>query len=175
MQAIGRRERLRIELDAGVLEARVYVGEFLQQVVVRGRDHARTRIGERFEAGLRQRRTFARVGADADFVEHRERALVRLCDDPRELRDVRGKRREVLVQILRVADRGDDVIHRRDARAFRRGHEQTRARRERRQRERLHRDRLAARVRAADHEHVKALAEPHVVRDDFMRGQQRVP
>ena len=134
---------------------------------------ARARVAEHLEHRLRERRALARIGADADLVERDERARVGRAHDPREVRDVRGEGREVLAEILRVADVGEQRREGVDARARRGRHVQPRAREQHGQRERLHRDRLAARVRTRDHEHREAPPEHEVVRHR-LGAEQRV-
>jgi len=167
-------ERLGIEVEAGVLEARVDLRHLLQQPVVGRCDHARAGARERLEDGLRQRRAFARIGAVADFVEHHERAGIRRVDDPGQVGQMRGERREVLAQALGVADVGEQPVGPIDARTGRRRHVQTGARAQHGQRDGLHRDGLAAGVRARQDQHADVVAEPQIVGDRLGRREQRM-
>jgi hypothetical protein len=145
-QAIGRLERVRVELDARVGEARIDVGHLLEQAVVRGRDHARARVGERLEDRLRERGALARIGADADLVEHDQRARRR----PSRSGEIRHGPRT-------STDSARSTARRRCRRALRRGSTRAAAagtwspRAWHRERGGLHRHRLAARVRPGDH------------------------
>ena len=174
-QPIRRRQRFGIEVEAGVLEARVDLRHLLQEPVVRRHDHARAGAGERLEDRLRQRRAFAGVGAVADLVEHHERVGIRRVDDPRQVGQVRGERGEILAQALGVADVGEQAFGPVDAGAGRRGDVQAGARAQRRERHRLHRDGLAACVRAREHEDADRVAEMQVVRHRLRRLEQRMP
>ena len=73
-QAVGRRQRLEVELDRGVAHARRRVGVRLELGVVGGRGDQGARPDEVVEQGLGQGRALGRVRAGAELVEQDERA-----------------------------------------------------------------------------------------------------
>jgi hypothetical protein len=85
------------------------------------RDHPRAGVGELFEHRLGERRALARVGADADLVEGDEGAGAGAPHDLREVRDVGREGRQVLAQVLLVADVGEHRVEGVEARTGRGG------------------------------------------------------
>ena len=175
LEAVGGRERLRVELDARVAEALVDLGHLLQQVVVGRDDHPGSAVGELLQYGLCDRGALSRVRSDPDLVEHHQRAPRRFAYHGGEVGHVRREGRQVLADVLFVADVGQQRVDERDPGARVRGHVQPRPQLERGQRDGLHRDRLAAGVRSGDDEHVEVCAEFDVVGHALRRGDQGVP
>ncbi|HEY8492434.1 MAG TPA: hypothetical protein VIN04_01000 [Myxococcota bacterium] len=173
-QPVGGRQRRRIELEARVLEARVDLRHLLEQAVVGGGDHARVGVGERLEHGLGQRGALAGIGAVADLVQHDEVVRARVVHDVSQVREVRREGGQALAQALGVADVGEQPFAPVDARSRPGRHVQPGVRAQHRERDRLHRDRLAARVGAGEHEHADRVAEPQVVGHRARGVEQRM-
>ena len=116
-QAIGRRQRLEVELDRGVARPGRGVRVGLELGVVgRGR-HDRAGPDEMVEQRLRQRRALGRVGAGAELVEQDQRVRAGRLDDRGDAAQVARERRERLRHRLLVADVGEDVAPHRQAAA----------------------------------------------------------
>ena len=116
-QAVGRRQRLEVELDRGVARARRRVGVGLELGVVGRRRDERAGPDEVVEQRLGQRRALGRVGPGAELVEQDERARPGRLDDPDDRAQVAGERRQRLGDRLLVADVGEDVAPDRQAAA----------------------------------------------------------
>ena len=119
-QAVGRRQRLEVELDRGVARARRRVRVRLELGVVgRGRDE-RAGPDEMVEQRLGQRRALGRVRPGAELVEQDERARSGRLDDPDDRAQVAREGRQRLGDRLLVADVGEDVAPDRQPAAGRR-------------------------------------------------------
>ena len=81
--------------------------ERLQPLVVRGDDAGDAARGERLEHRLRERGALIGIGADGDLVDEHERARRRGREQLAQVHHVAGERREILLEVLRVADVGD--------------------------------------------------------------------
>ena len=172
-QAVGRRQRLEVELDRGVACLRRRVGIGLQLGVVGRRRDQGARPDEVVEKRLRQRRALGRVGAGAQLVEQDQRAGSGRLDDPGDRAQVAGERRQRLGDRLLVADVGEDVApDRQPAAGFGRDVEAGLVH-QAQQPERAQGDGLAAGVRAGHDQRRVAVADPDVDRDD-RAGQARV-
>ena len=68
------------------------------------------RRGERLEHRLRERGALIRIGADRDLVDQHQHARRRVREQLAQVDDVAGERRQILLEVLRVADVGDDVV-----------------------------------------------------------------
>ena len=93
-QAVGRRQRLEVELDRGVARRGGLVRVDLDLGVVRGRRHEGARADEVVEQRLRERRALRRVGAGAELVEQHEGPGAGVLDDPDDRAQVARERRE---------------------------------------------------------------------------------
>ena len=168
-QAVARSEGLMVELGAGVLGPRVPVGELLQLADV-GRDERRD---AREEEPLQHRgpegASLVRVGAAAELVEQDEALRGRVRERGAHAHEVRGEGREVLPDLLLVADVRADPVVQRHRRAVVRGTGSPGARHQREEAARLQREGLAARVRPRDEEHVEVHAEPQVDGDHLVQ------
>ena len=172
-ERVGGRERLRVEADGAVERARRRARPLLDLGVVRRRDRERRALRQLVEQGARQRGALDRVGAGGDLVEQHERARRGRLEHVHEVAQVPRERRERGRDRLLVADVGEHVGE--DGQAGALGRDVQAALVEQRaQPERLQRDRLAARVGAAEHEHAHA-GERQVDRHDGRRVEQRVP
>ena len=171
-QAVGRRQRLEVELDRGVACLRRGVGIGLELGVVGRRRDQGARPDEVVEKGLGQRRALGRVGPGAQLVEQDERAGPGRLDDPGDRAQVAGERRQRLGDRLLVADVGEDVApDRQPAAGFGRDVEAGLVH-QAQQPERAQGHGLAAGVRAGHDQRRVAVADPDVDRDD-RAGQAR--
>ena len=123
----------------------------LQLRVVRRHDREPRLRREPREQRLRERRSLDRIGAGGELVDEHERPLPCRVEDRDEVGNVAGEGREAHLDRLPVADVGEHLVE-----DGQRGRLRRRAQaglvEERGEAERLQRHRLAARVRAADHE-----------------------
>ncbi len=176
LQLVGGEHAPRVEPDARVDEARVEVGERLELLEVGGDEHHRAARDQLLEHRDRERGALAGVGVRGDLVDQRERARAGGAGDLAQLDDVGAEGREPLREILRVADRRVDRPVERQPRAGRGGDRQAGGDHQRAAADRGEGDRLAARVRAGDHERARLALEDHVVADDrvALEDQPRV-
>ena len=172
-QPIGRRERLDVELDARVLDARHGLGVALQLGIVRRGDDVGAAFAQEIEQRPSDRRALLWVGARAELVEQDQRAAVGFAQHSHNARDVARKRGEALLQALLVADVGLHPLEDRHQRALVGGHEQTGLRHQRQQAGGLEGDRFAACVRAGDQQDVELAAQVEADRHHGA-GQQRM-
>ena len=170
VQAIGRPQRLHVELDGAVLGPLVVEGIRFQIAQMRRHHRPAAAFVEAVEDGPAQRRPFRRVGAGAEFVQQNQAIGVGFFEDEGDARDVRTEGAERLFQALFVADVGQDVVEDGDVAALAGrdvhaglGHEAEQA-------GRLEADRFAAGVRPGDDEQVEAGAEANVDGHDFSRS-----
>ena len=168
-----RRVRLRVERRRGVDGVVARARPFLQLRVVRRHDRQPRLVREPLDERLRERRALLGVGAGGDLVDEHERAVGRGVEDLDEVRDVAGEGREAHLDRLAVADVGEHLVEDGQRRRLG-GRPEAGLVQERREPERLQRDRLAARVRAADHERAQR-PELEVDRHGRLRVEQRVP
>ena len=110
-------------------------------------DEAAEEVGD----GDGQRRAFFGIGGRAQLVEQHQRMRGGVVRDEIDVGDVRGKRRQVLLDGLVVADVGEDGVEDGQLGAVGRNRN-ARLRHQRQQADGLQRDRLAAGVGAADDE-----------------------
>ena len=101
--------------------------------------------------GNGQRGAFFRVGGRTEFVEQHQRMRRGMVRDEIDVGDVRGKRRQVLLDGLIVADIGEDGVEDGQLGAIG-GNRNSRLRHQRQQANRFQRDGLAASIGAADDE-----------------------
>ena len=173
-QAEGRPQRVRVELHACVPHAGRVEREGLELRVVgrRGREHASLEQG--LEYRHRERRTFIRIGAGADFIEQSEISALCLGERRDHVAKMRRERRERLRDGLLVADVGEDPPDHRKAAAVR-GNRETARRHRSEQADRLQGDRLAAGVRTGHDEDAEVATELYVDADDVpLLDEQRV-
>ncbi len=130
------------------------------------------RCDELAEQCAGERRALDRVGAGGDLVEQHERPRRRRLEDVHEIAEVSREGRERRRDGLLVADVGQHVGEDRQTRALGRD-VQAALVQQRAQPERLQRDRLAARVGSAEHEHPDA-REREIDRHDGRRIEQRM-
>ena len=174
-QAVGRRQGLRIELHAGVGEARVHRCHLLEQVVVGGRDDPRPRVGQCLQHRLGQGGALGGIGSHAHLVECDQAPLAGRLDDAGEVRHVGGEGRETLPDVLLVPDVGEDRLRCVHLRTGGGRYVKTGPREERREAQRLHRHRLAAGIGTREHQHREALTQVQVVGNRLRDGEERVP
>jgi hypothetical protein len=165
-----------VDVARGDLDRRLREGKRLHVREMRREDDARPALHQIGQDADRERRALDGIGAGPGFVEQHEAARRRLARDRREVRRVRGERREVAFDRLRVADVGQDGREAGQSRALRGMHEAAGLREERRQPQGLERHGLAARVGARDGEPALAVPEHDVDRHDPPLGelQERV-
>lgn len=113
-----------------------------------------------------QGRALGRIGAAAEFVEQDERGPRRARQAGADAHEMRRKGREVLLDLLLVADVGHDAVVERHLAALGARQGQAHAHHQGRQARALQRQGLAARVRAGDHEQVELAPEAQVERHD---------
>ncbi len=101
---------------------------------------------------------FFRIGRAAEFVQQHQRLRRHRLQHLADVRDVGRKTAEAFLDGLLIADVRQHLLEERKLR-FRRRHGQPRLRHERQQSYGLHRNRLAAGVRAADQQRALALVE----------------
>ena len=154
-------ERVRFEIDAGVHHARRGLGVGGNRPVVRGDNCLYVLRGEVVQDGLREGRTLFRVGARAQLVEEHEgacRGVVEYLDDVEHVRAERGHR---ACYALLVSNIGVDAVeYGEDAPVFGRDVEAGLVH-EGEQPDGLHRDGLAAGVRARDDEDGRLRSDAH--------------
>ena len=166
LEAEGRLELLGVEGHRRVLESRLHLGEHLERLEV-GRDHdARPAVEEDLEERGPQRGALGGVGSGAQLVEEDERSRPGHREDLPHLADERGEGREVLGEALLVPDHRQHPIRKRDPAAGRCGHVAPRLGHEDQKAAGLERDRLAARVRAAQDQPRPVSGHPEVHGDD---------
>ena len=108
-------------------------------------------LAEMFGDGYSQGRAFRRVGSGAEFVQQHQRLGRRRAGDEIDVGDVRGERREVLLDGLVIADVGEHGIEHRQLGALGRDRDSG-LRHQHQQADGLERHRLPAGVGAADDE-----------------------
>ncbi len=165
-ELVARRAALRVDVAGGDLERRLGERERLHLRKMRREDDARTALQQIGEHADRERGALDGIRPGAGLVEDDEIAGVGVARDRAQVRRVRGERRQVTLDRLRVADVGEHGAEAREPRALRGVDEEARLREERREAERLQRDGLAARIRPGDGEAALARAEGQVDRHD---------
>ena len=144
-----------------------------------GREDREARpLGQRLGRRAREGRALLGVRAGHELVAQHERRPARLPQDLGDVRQVTRERREIAGDRLLIADVRQHGREEADAAALVRGHEQARARQQRRQRDGLEQHGLAARVGPAHDEQARrhGPAERDVVGDQrkpLARGAQR--
>ena len=108
--AVGRRQRHRVELDGGVDDARRGVGEELELAVVGRRHRQGAAVEQVLEEGAREGGAFGRVGAGGELVEEDERRRAGALEQLDDVAHVAAERRERLLDALLVADVGEDLF-----------------------------------------------------------------
>ncbi len=171
-EPVQRRVRLHVEAGSRVHDAVARARPLLQLAVVRRHDGQPRLAGEPFEERLRERRAFLRIRAGGDLVQQHQRPFGRRREDRDERPDVAGERREAHLDRLAVADVGEHLVEHRQRRLGSR-RAKTALMEQRRQAERLQRNRLAARVRTADHERAE-LTEVEIDRNRRRAVEQRM-
>ena len=161
-QAVGRAQRLHIELDGSVLHALGGQCECLQFAVMRRRQRPHTDVQQALQNRLRQRRALGRVSARAQFVEQHQIIRRHLVHDGHNRRHMPGEGGQALLDGLLVANIGEHLLKYRQFRPQIRRDLQARLRHQRQQTDRFQRNRLAARVRAGDNQRREVLAHPQV-------------
>ena len=68
------------------------------------------RARQRVEHAGSERLALARIGAAGELVEEHQRAGLRVAEDAHEVADVRAEGRQVLREVLVVADVGEDDL-----------------------------------------------------------------
>ena len=117
VQAIRRRERCRIEPEAGRRHALRRHGVRLQRVVVRRRDDHRAALPEMIDHRHRQRAALVGIGAAAGLVEQHERRQRQRAVHRDDVGDVPGEGAEAGRDRLLVADVGEHRAEYRHLRA----------------------------------------------------------
>ena len=151
LQFVSWLQRGLVEADRGVDHSRrIRAINFERSVVRRDRDHA-SGFAKMLGDGNRQRSAFFGIGRGTQFVEQHQR--IRSCSarDEVDVRDVRGKRREILLDRLIVADVGENGVENRHVGAIR-GNGNAGLRHQSEQAQRFQGDGFAAGVGAGDHE-----------------------
>ena len=153
--AIERRVRVGIEAGARVRDALGRARPLLQLRVMGRHERQPRLLGEPRHERLRERGALDGIRARGELVEEDERALAGGVQDRDDARDVAREGREAHLDRLPVADVREHLVE--DGQRGRLGRRaQPRLMQQRGEPERLQRDRLAARVRAADHERAQA-------------------
>jgi len=166
---IGGTQRLLIEFHGPVLDALRLVGVHLERAVVGGGNGAGARRRQPFEHRLRQRSALVRVRASARLVDQDERIVAPRLQHVPQVRDVRAKGRQVVLNRLLVANVRHNPVEQRKRGVRRHRQGQTVGEHQRKQPDGLHRDRLSARVGARDDERVEIVSELKVERHDVAR------
>ncbi len=172
-QAVGRRQRLEVELDGGVARPGRRVGVGLELRVVGRRRDQRAGPDEVVEQRLGERRALGRIRPGAELVEQDERPGSGRLDDPDDRAEVPGERRQRLGDRLLVTDVGEHVAPDRQPAARGRRDVQAGLVHQAQQAERPERDGLAAGVRAGHDQRRVAVAEADVDRH-HAPGEARV-
>ena len=173
-QPVRRPQRRDVELAARIFHARRLQREFFQLGVVRRRRHARPAAAQRFQNRPRQRRALHRVGARTQLVDQNQAARIGLPQDGFDVRHVRRKRGQRLLDRLLVADVGEHMVeHRQFALLARRNHQPARGH-QRQQADGFQRDGFAAGVRAGNHQRVERCAQFQRDGHRRFRPEQRV-
>ena len=155
---------LLVELHRGREDARPVLRPLLHGRKVRRRDRDAAAREILLEDGDRERRAFVGVRAAAELVDEHEAPRRRLGEDARRARHRRRERREVAEEILRVARDDEHLVEDGERRARRGRDREARLREEREEADGLHRDALAARVRAGQEEKARSLGQLEVQR-----------
>ena len=167
-QVVGRRERLGVELDRGVVDAVVIEGVGLQHAQVRG-DHGQALAPAKLvERRLADRAAFIGVRAGAQFVQQDQASRVGLGENVAKALHVPAERRQRLLQRLLVADIDQHILEDPHRGAAPHGDVQAALGHHRQKRDRLEAHGLAAGVGSGDHEDVEVQAKPHVDRHDLV-------
>jgi hypothetical protein len=123
---------------------------------------------------LRESRSLSRIGSNADFVEHDERAIRCAAGDVGEVRHVGRERREVLAEILLISNVSEYFVEEIDPRTLRCGHVHSRTGEERCECGCLQRDGLASRIRSREDQCSEFVSDLHVDGDHLVGRQKRV-
>jgi hypothetical protein len=165
-ELVARGAALGVDVAGGDLERRLGERERLHLREMRREHHAGTAFEKVGQHAGRERGAFDRIGPGAGLVEDDEAARSRLVSDRCEVGCMRGERREIALDRLRIANVGEDGAEARQARAVRGMDEEPRLREQRREPERLEGDRLPAGVRTGDRQAVLVVAKRQVDRHD---------
>ena len=170
---VERRVRLRVEAGGRVRGAVGRARPLLQLGVVRRHDGQPRLPGEPGDERLRERRALVRVGAGGELVEEDERAPARGVEDRDDRAAGAPENVERLISIDCRSPMSASTRSKTGSAASRGRRPQAGLVEQRGEPERLQRDRLAARVRAADDERAQA-AEVEVDRHGGVAVEQRV-
>ena len=113
LQFVGGLERGFVEADRGIEHAWGIRGIDLERSVVRGDDGHAADAAEMSGDGDGESGAFFGIGGGAEFIEQDQRIRGRGAGDEIDVGDVRGKRREILLNRLIVADVGEDGVENR--------------------------------------------------------------
>ena len=127
-----------------------------------------------FENGHRESRALFRVRAGTELIEKQQIVGLDFFENLDDMRHMRGKGRQALLDALFVADIGVDVLVNRDDGVRRRRQITARLGHEHHEAERLHADGLAARVRTGDEQHAVIFADADVNRHDPVLRDERM-
>jgi len=141
---------------------------------MRRRGDLRAFFTQGFQNRRGERRPFHGVGARAQLVEQDEAAAVRLPDHADDVRHMRGKSAERLLDALLVPDIRQHLVEHGNLASVPRRDHQAAHRHQRQKADRLERDGLAAGIRPGDDERVERIAELDIHGHDLLRVDQRV-
>ena len=173
VQAVGRRERGRIEAEPGGCHALGRHRVRLQRVVVGRRHHHGTTDAEVVDHRHGQRAALVRIGPAAGLVEQHERRQRQRAVHGDDVGDVAREGAEARRDRLLVADVGKHRSKDRHLAAVGRRHEQARLGQERQEPGRFECDGLAAGIRPRHHQHAHRGDDEDVDRDRGLGFRRR--
>ena len=171
--AVERSMRVGVEARRRVGDALGRARPLLQLRVVRRHDREPRLLREPREQRLRECGSLDGIGAGGELVDEHERSLPRRAQDRDQVGNVPGEGREAHLDRLPVADVCEHLVEDRQRNRLRRRAEAGLVE-QRRQADRLQRHRLAAGVRAADHERAQRL-QLEIDRHRHRGIEERVP
>ena len=173
-QAVGRPQRLHVELARGVHDALRAHGIELQLGIVRRGRHAAAALAAELDERIGERRTLGRVRARAQLVKQHERVAVTVGNDVDDILHVGGEGGQRLLDGLLVADVRQHLPEDGDGAAVVRRNVQAALRHQCQKADGLERDGLAAGVWAGDDERVEIRAEPQRDGNDLLAVDERM-
>ncbi len=173
-QPVFRRQRLRVELDSGVLNSLFRMGVMFELTQVSGQHRFRPLPAKLVEHRLGQRRPFRRVGAGAGLVQQHQGLAVGLLENRLDPQQMAGKSRQAFGNTLLVADVDVQLLEQVQPAVRMTGDMESRAHHQQQQPQSFQCDRFTAGIRTADHQRMTILRQQDVDRHCLGRFQATV-
>ena len=173
-QTVRRAQRLDIEFHTGIFDALARKSERLQLRVMRRHDRRGAACEELLKDRHGESRPFLGVGSRADLIEQQEIRALDTFQEFDQMRHVRGKCAEALLDALLVADDRIDIRIYGNLRSCGGRDVAARLYHERKKSDRLQADCLAARIWSCDEQHAIRFSKRDVNGHDLCRIDQRM-